>query len=274
MYFWRKFVTPRWLVANEGQLQARTNGRLAIIERPARKRIELEVPVSTAREARQLRQDFSGQVKKLSDDWSERLVREQKAAPIKIGKRLTVLRSRQRDGRLSDSGNLVIPAGTAFGTGDHVTTAMSLRFLEEVSRKLKPGWSSVDLGTGSGILALAAARFAAKRVIAMDNDPSAIATAKQNARLNGIDTVSFRAADVQKWQFPPKIDVVTANLFSELLIEILPRLKGAGSLILSGILRNQEREVRRVLRSNEIDIVRVKRRGKWIAILARRNNDF
>jgi ribosomal protein L11 methyltransferase len=273
MYLWRKSATPRWLDSNEAILQARADGGLAVIERPGRKRLELEVSCKTAKHVRQFRREFGGQVKALSRDWLERLAREQRGKPLKVGKRLMIVRSRQgREANsfpYSDGDRLVIPAGPAFGTGDHATTAMSLRLLEEVSRKLKPGWSLVDLGTGSGILALAAKRFWAKRVIGIDNDPRAVATARENARLNGINAVLFRIADVRKWILPRRIDIVTANLFSELLIEILPKLKGGDQLILSGILRAQEREVRRALRLNKIDIVSVRRREKWIAILAR-----
>ena len=66
------------------------------------------------------------------------------------------------------------------------------------------------------------------------------------------------------------IDIIVANLFSELLIEIVPKLKAASSLILSGILRAQEADVRRALARNKIDVVEVQRRGKWVAIVARR----
>jgi ribosomal protein L11 methyltransferase len=127
----------------------------------------------------------------------------------------------------------------------------------------------LDLGTGSGILALAAARFGAKRVIAIDDDPVAIATARANARRNKINNIDFRVADVRRWKFPKQIDIITANLFSELLIEILPKIKRTQRLILSGILREQETRLVRALKRNGIVIVEMRRRGKWIAILAR-----
>ena len=127
----------------------------------------------------------------------------------------------------------------------------------------------VDVGTGSGILALAASRFGVKRIIGIDVDPIAISTAKQNARLNRIYNVDFRTADVRRWKFPRRIDIVTANLFGELLIEILPKLKRSRWLILSGVLRVQEKKFVRALRRNKIQIVEVRRRGKWIALLAR-----
>jgi len=147
---------------------------------------------------------------------------------------------------------------------------MSLRFLEQITRGLKPGWSLADLGTGSGILALAAKRFGAKRVVAIDVDPTAISTAKTNAEVNNIDTVAFQLGDLRRWIPAGRIDIVTANLFSELLIEILPKVKRADWLILSGVLRAQEKDFIRALRRNRIDIVEVRHRGKWIAVLARR----
>ena len=128
----------------------------------------------------------------------------------------------------------------------------------------------VDLGTGSGIFALAAKSFEAGRVIAIDIDPVAISTARANAALNRISGIQFRVADVRRWRIPRRIDVVTANLFSELLIEIVPKLKRIRWLIVSGIMREQEGDVRKALHQNGFAIKKVRRRGKWIAALATR----
>jgi ribosomal protein L11 methyltransferase len=283
MYLWRKSATPRWLDAHEAALRAKANAKLVVIEQPDRKKLQVEVYCKSTTQARPFVRQFGGRIEKLPRDWLQRFSRKQNSKPIKIGKRLVIsnvggalvsrLRTRQRKSGHKGPSHIVIPAGAAFGTGDHATTAMSLRLLEEVSRKLKPGWSLVDLGTGSGILALAAKRFGAQRVIAIDNDAQAIATARDNARMNRIDHVYFRIGDVHRWRSAHKIDIVTANLFSELLIEILPGLKRSlkhnGRMILSGVLRTQERELRRALRSQEIDIMDVRRRGKWIAMVAK-----
>jgi ribosomal protein L11 methyltransferase len=149
---------------------------------------------------------------------------------------------------------------------------MSLRFLEQVTRGMKKGWSIADLGTGSGILALAARRLGAGRVFAVESDPQALATAKENARLNQIGTIGFRQADVRSWRPPGRLDIIVANLFSELLIETLPNLRGYTArrtrLVLSGILRTQEREVVRALHARRLGVLEVRRRGRWIAILA------
>jgi ribosomal protein L11 methyltransferase len=164
---------------------------------------------------------------------------------------------------------LVIPASAAFGTGEHATTAMSLRLLERLTREWKNSWSLADLGTGSGILALAAERFGAGRVVGIDIDPKAISVAKANACLNKIDNVDFKLGDLRKWKARTARDIVTANLYSRLLIEILPKLRRGHWLILSGVLRMQENKLLHALRRNKIETVKVNRRGKWIAVLAK-----
>ena len=80
---------------------------------------------------------------------------------------------------------------------------MSLRLLERLTREWKTDWSLGDLGTGSGILALAAKRFGARRVVGIDVDPKAISVAKVNARLNKIDNVDFKLVDLRKWNPGP-----------------------------------------------------------------------
>jgi len=268
MYLWRRLAAARWLIANEELLRSRVRDRLAVIERPGWKRALLEVACQSRKQARDLVKEFDGRMERLPLDWLERL-RKEKCKPLRIGKRLVIMRAKEKREAGSFPYRLVLPAGTAFGTGEHATTAMSLRLLEQVTRGWTSGWSLVDLGSGTGILALAAKCFGAKSVIGIDVDPVAIATAKENARLNKVDDLDFHLAAVRRWNFPRKIDIVTANLFSELLIEVLPKLKRSRWLILSGVLRGQEKELVRALRRNKIDIVQVRRRGKWVAILGR-----
>src|SRR5438876_1393811 len=265
MYLWRRLASQKWWNHSEKELRAVAGNELAIIERPGRKQLQLEVASSSRTELQSLATQFRGQVEKLPADWQRRFSPKQKTKPLRIGQRLTVVRSRKN--RLSTK-ELIIPPGAAFGTGEHETTAMSLRLLEKLTRNWKPGWSIVDLGTGSGILALAAKRLGGRRVIGIDNDPTAISTAKANARANKIQGVQFRGGDVRRSKLPGRVHIVTANLFSELLIAILPKLKRARWLILSGILREQERDVTRALKRNKIDILQVRRGGKWVAILA------
>jgi ribosomal protein L11 methyltransferase len=279
MFVWQKRASVVWLAANEAPLCEIAGQRLAIISRADRKSAIAEIAGSSRRNLEKIRSRFGGTIEKLPRNWLKEFLGSQKSEPIKIGNRLTIYRSVTSKNRSRNKNrSLVIPAGAAFGTGEHATTAMSLRLLERCTRfsGVRAGslrspdkrWTLLDLGTGSGILALAAKRFGAGKVIAIDHDSIAIATAKENARQNEIDNIDFRVADVQRWRFPRRIDIVTANLFSELLIEILPKLKRAQWLILSGILRDQEGQLVRALKRNGIVIVEMRRRGKWTAILA------
>jgi ribosomal protein L11 methyltransferase len=287
MYLWRRRATRQWWAENGETLQLHFGNRLALIQRPDRKRLLIEISSILPNELHNIVKQFGGRIDRLSRNWLSQLLRAPNPKSLKVGNRLVISRSGNLQTAVcfgSATGKpplLVIPTTAAFGTGEHATTAMCLQMLERLTRLWNFGWSIVDFGTGSGILVLAAKRFGAKRALGIDIDPSAISTAKQNARLNKIDNVQFRLADLRRWEFPPasrfrpsghdgKVDIVTANLFSELLIEILPKLKRTRFLILSGILRNQEVKVVRALKRNKIDIVEVRRRGKWIALLAGR----
>ena len=244
-----------------------------IVSRPARKRLQLEIAVTSPRSARALIEQFGGRTEKLPRDWLKRFTRREESKPLKIGRRLVISNMEgtlaSRRSRHKGRCHILVPASMAFGTGEHATTAMSLRLLEQLTREWKNSWSLVDLGTGSGILALAAKRLGAGRVAGVDIDPTAILTAKANARLNKINDVDFQLEDLRKRKPAYKIDIGTANLYSQLLIEILPALKRSRWLILSGILRTQEKEFVRALSRSKIDIVKVRRRGQWIAVLAK-----
>jgi len=294
VYLWRRTAETHWVKAREDLLQARAQGRLVIVHRTDRKRLQLEIVCNSRTHSRALVREFGGRIQALPRNWLKRFaVKDSK--PIKIGKRLIVAgsinelqgcsvrcpqRSPHRSARpdalrtahatagIGETRFLIIPASLAFGTGEHATTATSLRFLEQLTRCWNPGWSLADLGTGSGILALAAKCFGAGQVTGIDNDPAAISMAKSNARLNKIHGASFQLGDVHRWNPAQKTDVITANLHSDLLIEILPKLRGGGWLILSGILRSQQDELVRALQRNHLDIMNMKRRGKWIAFLA------
>jgi ribosomal protein L11 methyltransferase len=257
MYLWRKAANPCWLSAREEILKARARGALVVVSRPGRKRLELEIPCDSQRASQRFIHEFGGRVEKLPRDWLKQFAGKEKPKPLRIGKRLVVVHSLTKRKADSFPYSLIVPPGAAFGTGEHATTAMPLRLLEEVTRRRKP--RSV----------VAASCFGAERVVAVDIDPMAIATAKTNARLNKIENVDFQLGDVRRWNPRRKIDIVTANLFSGLLIQILPKLKRSSCLILSGVLRTQEKEFVRVLRRHKTNPVEVRRRGKWIAVLAK-----
>jgi ribosomal protein L11 methyltransferase len=274
MHLWRKRVKTRWWRLRGEDLAERFSDSLAVIERPGEERVTLQISCERAPEARQLVREFGGGVERLRKDWLQHFARQAQAKPLRIGSRLVILRAAEKKAVSSASRArpLIIPAEAAFGTGEHATTAMSLRFLERITRPLQPGWAMLDAGTGSGILAIAGRYFGAGRVLAIDDDPLACATAKRNARANGVRNIEFVTGDVLKSRLTGKFDIITANLFSEILIEALPvwsrHLAPRGHLIFSGILRNQEAGIVRALRRRRFSAVEIRRRGKWIALLA------
>ncbi len=257
MYIWRKHASADWLKRHSEELARRFGTAVAIIERPGRARTLVQVSFSTRKQAVESRDKFGGAIEKLRADWLKRFAKESEVKPLRVGSEL-----------------IVIPAEAAFGTGEHATTAMCLRMLERVTRGRRNDWTILDAGTGSGILAIAGCRFGAKRVVAIDHDSLALSVAKRNARANRTSRIEFREGDVLKQKLREKFDVITANLFSEILIAALPiwsrRLTKGGCMILSGVLRSQERAVLIALRRNGFIAPEIKRRGKWIALLARR----
>ncbi|HEY6004687.1 MAG TPA: 50S ribosomal protein L11 methyltransferase [Anaeromyxobacter sp.] len=144
---------------------------------------------------------------------------------------------------------VVLDPGMAFGTGSHATTSLCLAALSDLLA-LRPGASVLDVGTGSGILAIAADRLGAGRVAANDDDPKAVEVARENAGRNGasVEVVS-RPLEAVEGTF----DVVVANILANTLVELAPaiaaKLAPGGVVLLSGILAPQEEEVRRAYRA-------------------------
>jgi ribosomal protein L11 methyltransferase len=274
MILWQKQATPQWLAAMEPLLEEIGASDLAIISRPGRVRSLVQLICHRRAKAERLVHKFGGVARALPRNWREMGQSQKANRPIRVGRCLEIVSEPASPGRASRMSQLVIPAAGAFGTGEHTTTAMSVRLLEEISRKIQPGWQLFDAGTGTGILALAARRLGAREVRGLDVDQRAVAHARKNARLNHISRARFIAADLLGWKPSARYEVVTANLFSELLIATLPAfwqaLHADGHLIASGILREQAESVARALRQAGFRLEKQRRRGKWIALLAAR----
>jgi ribosomal protein L11 methyltransferase len=143
---------------------------------------------------------------------------------------------------LDPATTIVIDPGMAFGTGDHATTRSVVRLLQDVVR---PGDRVADLGAGSAVLAIAAAKLGASRVVAIELDPDAIENADENVRRNGVeDRVSVVEGDAAALlPLVAPVRIVTANIISSVLIDLLPTMAAAldpgGCAILSGILTSE-----------------------------------
>lgn len=166
-----------------------------------------------------------------------------------------------------------IDPGMAFGTGQHPTTAVCLRALEE---RVRPGMRVLDLGTGSGILAIAAAKLGAARVLALDVDPLAVKAARQNAAANGVaDRLDIREGSLSESDVPREpFDLIVANisgLSSERLAPAFARsLQGGGILIASGFLADAVEGLAGAFREGGLAIDRVLEDGVWRAVVARK----
>jgi ribosomal protein L11 methyltransferase len=173
---------------------------------------------------------------------------------------------------LSVAGHLLLmDPGPAFGTGKHATTKMCLDAMERVV--LPASWTMIDVGTGSGILALYGALLGAARILALDTDPEALSWAKRNIALNGCpETIelSSRPLDAVTERF----HLVVANLNLGTILELLPQLIRVlgenGTLILSGILREQCEAVIQALSRNEMLKPQLLAREEWAALVIRR----
>jgi ribosomal protein L11 methyltransferase len=158
-----------------------------------------------------------------------------------------------------------IEPGMAFGTGTHETTRLCLKAIEKYFR----GGSFLDVGTGTGILAIAAAKMSPDaRVEAVDTDADAVEIARENASLNGVGRqIDFRAGSVT--EETASADLVCANLTAPVIVELLPSLLGAtcGRLVLSGILAEQSELVQSRLLELGADSFELDQDGEWIALV-------
>jgi ribosomal protein L11 methyltransferase len=160
--------------------------------------------------------------------------------------------------------------GMAFGTGQHPTTLMCLRALEET---LQPGAAVLDLGTGSGVLALAAARFGAADVLALDTDPLAVRAARENVGLNGLEAlVRVEEGTLQAGTGP--FDVVVANISAATIVELAlamtASLKAGGVFIAGGFSEARSEEVAAALRAAGLVVERTLSDGDWRTHVGRR----
>ena len=188
--------------------------------------------------------------------------------PERVGAR-TVIRPSWRTYRAA-AGDVVIEIdpGMAFGTGTHPTTALCISLIEG---HLKPADAFLDVGTGSGILMIAAARLGAKSVQGVDNDPVAIEVAQKNLLANRIPDFDIAAGHLVDDLDGP-FDVVAANILSEVVLDLLPGvirvLKKSGVFICSGIVSPQKRAVLAGLHKAGFEIVEVSEKAGWIAMAA------
>ncbi len=175
---------------------------------------------------------------------------------------------------------LHIDPGTAFGTGMHETTQLCIR---QIKKFLTPETELLDVGTGSGILAILALMYGAHHAVGTDLDPCAVEAVAQNMEANGIPEQSFKMMigniitdkAVQDKVGYECYDIVVANILADVLVPLTPvivhQLKKGGIYITSGIINDKETVVREAVEAAGLEILEVTYQGEWVSVTARKN---
>ncbi len=174
---------------------------------------------------------------------------------------------------------LHIDPGTAFGTGMHDTTQLCIKALRKY---ITPGAHLLDVGTGSGILAILALMFGAGKAVGTDLDPCAVEAVRENKKANGIAQEDFRLIigniitekEIQDEVGHECYDVVVANILAQVLVELTPvivdQMKKGGIYITSGIIDDKEQTVVEAVKSAGLEVLEVGHQGEWVSVVARR----
>lgn len=202
-------------------------------------------------------------------DWADSWKKYYK--PTKIGDRIVIKPTWEEYSKTEGELVIELDPGMAFGTGTHETTSMCIRALEEY---VTPDKTVFDIGCGSGILSIVAAKLGAHRVIGGDFDEVAVKVAKENVALNGVGaTVDIRLGNLLE-VVEGSADIVVANIIADVIIMLskdVPKIiKPGGIFISSGIIHEKLDLVKEALMSNGFDIVKVEKLGEWAAVVSKK----
>ena len=204
-----------------------------------------------------------------NEDWSESWKKSFK--PIRLGDHIVICPGWLEYEKQPDDKVIEIDPGMAFGTGTHETTGMCAALIEKY---VQPGQRVIDIGTGSGILAIVAAHMGAKEVLATDLDAVAVRVAAENAALNGFGgKIDCRCGDLLD-VVDVSGDVVIANIIADVILmlakPVRERIVPNGVFICSGVAIDRREDVRRALLENDYEILDEPVKGEWAAFAARK----
>lgn len=280
MHVWSKLSAARWEDAWEERFHGPLQTGLAITRLPGGKTIRVEVYCERRSDALKIQKEFGGTIRELKQqNWAAKSA--ESLQPVMVRNTLIIAHSTEVADKMREAYPkrkvLCIPGEMAFGTGDHATTSTCLRILSDYAterRKAGEPWTLMDLGCGTGILAIAAALLGAKPVDGFDYDPAAVRISNKNAKLNGVRGLKFTKDDVTTWQPAQQYDVVAANIFYDVLTMSFERIAAAakpgGLVIVSGILHTQADGCLAAGRKAGLKFDKPIRKGKWVTAVGRR----
>ena len=202
----------------------------------------------------------------IPDDWADRW--RDFHEPVEIaGGRMVVRPSWEEEAGARADVDIRIDPGQAFGTGAHATTTLCLELLLELADRGEASGGLADLGTGSGVLAIAAAKLGWAPVAGYDSEQAAVEAAAENAAANGVE-IEVRRLNLRDEQ-PPPAPTLVANLTASLLELVAGKLaEPPGTLVCSGLLEAQTERVAAALDAAGLRVTDRRRRGDWSALLA------
>ncbi|MBU3090718.1 50S ribosomal protein L11 methyltransferase [Clostridium sp. CF011] len=201
------------------------------------------------------------------EDWENNWKKYYK--PIKVGEKIVIKPIWEEYNKKTDEIIVELDPGMAFGTGSHETTRMCIKALE---RHVDANSTVFDIGTGSGILAIAAAKLGAKKVIGVDLDPVAVDSAKQNVSYNDIGNIEILYGDLME-VVKGKANIVIANIMADIIIFLTQQVKAfiveGGYFISSGIILSKKDDVINKLTECGFKIEEINIEGEWVCIVAK-----
>ncbi|MGO4887239.1 50S ribosomal protein L11 methyltransferase [Anaerobacillus sp. MEB173] len=194
--------------------------------------------------------------------------------PVKVSQKITITPTWEEYEPIStDECIIELDPGMAFGTGTHPTTILCIQALE---KKVNEDDFIIDVGTGTGILSIAAAKLGAKRVEALDLDEVAVQSAKINVKLNKVhDVVQVRQNNLLE-NITEQADIIVANILAEVIVRFIEDahtiLKPNGTFITSGIIQGKKQEVKEALQEHGFQIEETLQMDDWVAFIAKKNS--